>query len=127
MLKIIDIHLSASAAGEYVVLQNQGLTTVSLKGWAVCSNAYFDGSPLDAAHEMYIFTDDIPIKPYMRIVLFTGEGDPGWCPTVDGKYAYLVYWGKRNPIWSRAGYVHLLQVSTSRKVVQPEEAGLARV
>src|ERR1044071_5792751 len=43
MLKIIDVHASASAGGEYVVLQNEGLTTVNLRGWALCTQRYLNG------------------------------------------------------------------------------------
>jgi hypothetical protein len=122
MLKIIDIHLSSSVSGEYVVLQNQGITTVSLRGWALCSDAYLGGDPAAAAREMFIFTEDVSIKPYTRVVLFSGAGEPGWCPTVDGKQAYLVYWGRREPAWSRTASLHLLHLASSRRIVQPDAA-----
>src|SRR5579871_1020784 len=91
MLKIVEVHASEGAQGEYIVLQNTGLITVSLRGWALCTDAYLDGDAARIADEMYIFRDDIPIKPYMRVVLFTGSGQDGWVPTVDGKQAYCAY------------------------------------
>src|ERR1051325_4170203 len=108
MLKIIDLHPSPSAQGEYVVLQNHGLSTVSLRGWAVCTDSYFSGDSAAASQGMFIFADDVPIKPYTRVVLFTGEGQPGWCPTVDGKQAYLVYWNRHAPVWSSDEHLHLI-------------------
>ena len=126
MLKIVDIHVSPSAAGEYVVLQNQGLTTVSLRGWALCTDAWLGGDPEAAAREMYLFADGVPIKPYTRVVLFTGAGETGWCPTTDGKTAYLVYWGRPEPVWSRVENLHLVHLASSRKVVPPAEAVIAR-
>ncbi len=122
MFKIVDIHLSETACGEYVVLQNQGITTLSLRGWVLCSDAYLEGDPQSAAREMYIFTDDVPIKPYTRVVLFTGSGEAGWHPTVDGKAAYLLYWNRPTPLWSRAEHLHLLHLAATRKIVAPVEA-----
>ena len=119
MLKIIDVHASASAGGEYVVLQNEGLTTVNLRGWALCTQRYLNGDL--NADETFIFTDDVLIKPFVRVVLFTGEGEPGFCPTNDGKTAYLVYWNRPFPVWSRAAQLHLLHVAASRRVVNPLE------
>ena len=52
--------------------------TVSLRGWALCTDAYLYGDTAQVAEEMYIFRADIPIKPYTRVVLFTGEGTDGW-------------------------------------------------
>ena len=122
MLKIVDIHLSPSAAGEYIVLQNQGLTTLPLRGWALCTDAWLGGDPDAAARGMYLFADDVPIKPYTRVVLFTGEGETGWCPTTDGKHAYVVYWGRPEPVWSHEENLHLVHIASSRKVVLPAEA-----
>ena len=124
MLKIIDVHPSPNAAGEYVVLQNQGLTTISLRGWALCTDAYFSGDPDAVTRGLYVFTQEEAIKPYTRVVLFTGDGDAGWYSTTDGKQAFLVYWDRPCPVWSRACHLHLIHVAGTRKVVQPEEAGL---
>ena len=124
MLKIVEIHLSKSVTGEYVVLQNQGLTTVGLRGWALTSDAYLNGDMDLAGPQTCIFTDDVQIKPYTRVVLFTGCGEGGWHPTIDGKFAYLFYWCRRECIWSHVQHVHLLHLAASRKVVQPEDAGL---
>jgi hypothetical protein len=127
MLKIVDVHLAARAGGEYIVLQNHGLTTISLRGWAVCTNAYLDHSAESAYRSMYVFREEICIKPYQRVVLFTGEGEDSWQPTTDGKSCYVCYWGKRDRVWMDAESVHLLHVACSRKVVMPEEAGMPTI
>ncbi len=118
MLKIVEVHPSLSVAGEYVVLQNTGLTSVSLRGWALCTQTYLGGDAALAGRDMYIFTHDIYIKPYGRVVLFTQSGECGWYPTNDGKSAFVVYWGRSERIWSCAEQVHLLQLAASRRVVQ---------
>ncbi|HZP83566.1 MAG TPA: hypothetical protein VFB21_18115 [Chthonomonadaceae bacterium] len=125
MLKIVEIHTSASAQGEYVVLQNQGLVTLSLRGWALCTDAYLEGDPGQIADQMYIFRDDIAVKPYTRVVLFTGGGVDGWQPTTDGRQAYCAYWGRRERIWTHAAHLHVLHLLTSRKVVAPVPAAVA--
>lgn len=125
MLKIVEIHVAESPRGEYIVVQNQGLTTVTLRGWALCSDGYLSGDPSRAAQDMYIFTQDEQIKPYTRVVLFTGPGQSGWWPTNDGKHAYLVYWGREAPVWDATHYVHLLRLSTSRKVVTRMDLSVA--
>ncbi|MBM3494693.1 MAG: lamin tail domain-containing protein [Armatimonadetes bacterium] len=122
MLKIVDVHLSESVNGEYVVLQNHGLTTISLHGWLVTTDAYTAGNPVDAAEDMYAFAGDILIKPYARVVLFTGPGTDGWRPTTDGKWAYVAYWGRSRRVWSNASRVVLLQPACSRKIGVAVEA-----
>ena len=119
MLKIVDVHSSIGAQGEYVVLQNTGLITISLRGWALCTDAYLEGDAGRVAKEMYIFREDIPVRPYTRVVLFTGYGKDDWLPTIDGKQAYCAYWGRSECIWSEAGHVHVLQMATTRRVVPP--------
>jgi hypothetical protein len=119
MLKIVDVHLSSSPQGEYVVLQNQGLQTISLRGWAVVTDKWFWGEPVSAAPETYVFCRDVPIRPYARVVLFTGAGEEGWCPTTDGKHAYLVYWGRAASAWRDTECLHLVHVASSKRTASP--------
>ena len=108
MLKIVELHASPNAGGEYVVLQNHGLSTLSLRGWALCGGSYLTGDAEAAAREMYIFREDTPIKPYGRVVLFTGQGEDGWYQTIDGKQAFLAYWRRSRAVWAVAGAVWLM-------------------
>lgn len=119
MLKVVDVHLSDEVRGEYLVLQNQGLVTVTLRGWAVCTEAFLSGDLGQVADALYIFREEIGVKPYTKIVLFTGEGEDGWVPTTDGRQAYCAYWGRSQRIWSEAQRVHLLHLAGSRPVVAP--------
>jgi hypothetical protein len=121
MLRIVEVHAGQSVSGEYIVLQNQGLTTQSLRGWVLCADSYLHGDPAAVLDAMFIFTQDVPIKPYMRVVLFTGRGESGWYSTVDGKRAYVVYWGRTEKVWSAAGVVHLLQPASSQRIVHLSE------
>ncbi len=118
MLKIIEIHTATNTQSEYVVLQNQGLMTVSLRGWALCTDAYLEGEPTEIAEQMYIFREEVNIKPYTRVVLFTGSGADEWMPTVDGKQAYCAYWNRPERLWTSAAHVHLLHLQSS-KIVFP--------
>jgi hypothetical protein len=119
MLKIVEVHPTQRAQGEYVVLQNVGLVNVNLRGWALCTDAFLEADNHRLAQEMYIFRDDVQIKPYARVVLFTGVGDNEWMPTIDGKHAYCAYWGRSEPVWTDAGNVHVLHMLTTRRVVLP--------
>lgn len=116
MLKIVDIHPSATVSGEYVVLQNQGLTTISLRGWVLATEGYVSEDPGSRTDGMYVFLDDVQIRPYARVVLFTGPGENGWYPTTDGKPAYVAYWGRTTRVWSVASRLVLLQPICSRRL-----------
>lgn len=126
MLKIVELHPGDTPGKEYVVLQNLGISTVSLKGWALTGDSWLSGNAVKMAQDIYIFTEDAAIKPYTRVVLFTGRGEDGWTPTTDGKHAFLVYWNRNEAVWSKCAYVHLLQVAASRKVVKTDEISYSR-
>ena len=117
MLKIIEVHPASGVGGEYVVLQNQGLVTVSLRGWALCTDVYLLDDATQVANEMYVFREDVAIKPYTRVVLFTGDGESEWVPTTDGKQAYCAYWGRSERIWTHATNIHVLHIAASRRIV----------
>ena len=116
MLKIVEIHAANGVQSEYIVLQNTGLVTVSLRGWALCSDAFLDGDTAQIAEEMYIFREDVPIRPYTRVVLFTGTGEDGWVPTIDGRQAYCAYWGRQEHFWTHTPNVNVLHLLASRRI-----------
>ena len=117
MLRIVEVHPAQRAQGEYVVLQNIGLVNVNLRGWALCTDAYLEADNSRVAEEMYIFRDDVQIKPYARVVLFTGVGENEWMPTIDGKQAYCAYWGRAQRVWTNSTNVHVLHMLTTSRVV----------
>jgi hypothetical protein len=117
MLKIIELRASLNPQSEYIVLENQGLNSVSLRGYALCTDAFLCAESSRLAEEMFIFQEDICLKPFMRVVLLTGEGESGWMPTVDGKQAYCIYWNRGSSVWTKARDVHVLHIAASRRVV----------
>ena len=121
MLKIVEIHISEGVSGEYIVLQNQGLVTVTLRGWAVVTEAYLeseDVSGREIAEKLYVFRMAEEIKPYTHVVLFTGSGKDGWVPTNDGRLAYCAYWGKSACVWNDAKNIHILQLSQTKPIAK---------
>ncbi len=119
MLKILELHPSQNPQGEYVVLENQGLVTINLKGYALCSEAFLQGEKRQLADEMYVFREEIPVKPFQRVVLFSGDGEDCWVPTIDGKQAYCAYWHRDNGMWSHTQQLLVLQIAASRRTSTP--------
>ncbi len=118
MLRIAEIKHSQSVRGEYIVLQNTGLVAINLRGWAVCSEALMDGTIRDIAASLYVFQTDAVVKPYTKVVLFTGSGEDGWRETTDGRQAYCAYWNRETPVWHGARAVNVLHVAGTRSVVE---------
>ena len=116
MLKIIDIQVSGTAAGEWVVLQNQGMTAVNLRGFVICGDNYLNGNAESAAKQMFIFTADESVKPGVRAVLLSTHGVDGWQPTIDGGSAYVAYANRAESLWSHADELHLLQPISTRRI-----------
>jgi hypothetical protein len=121
MLKIVDVHPCHVPEGEYIVLQNKGTLTVPLRGCALCADSYLSADPHSAMREMYIFREDDFIKPYGRVVLFTGYGEDGWQPTTDGRRCYVAYWRRDDCVWSRCENVHLLRIESTHRVVDARQ------
>ena len=126
MLKIVEIHSAITVQNEYIVLQNQGVVTVNLKGWAVCTDAYLLENELFMKSGMYVFRMSEEVKPYTHVVLFTGAGESGWVPTNDGRLAYCAYWGNSERVWSVAKNINVLQLVSSRPVVEPQPSSLTK-
>lgn len=118
MLRVVDVHPAEGAQGEYIVLQNLGIVSVSLRGWALCTDAFLTGDSARVAEEMYIFREDIPVKPYTRVVLFTGKGEDAWVPTVDGQQAYCAYWQRDRGVWTDASQIHILHIAGTKSLLQ---------
>lgn len=116
MLRVVEVHPSSSINGEYVVLQNIGVVSVSLRGWALCTDAYLTGDASRVAEEMYVFRAEISVRPHTRIVLFTGQGQDGWVPTTDGQQAYCAYWQRSECVWNHAHQIHILHIAGTRTV-----------
>lgn len=118
MLRIAEIKLSQSVRGEYIVLQNTGLVAINLRGWGLCSEALMDGSIGEIMGSLYVFQTDAVVKPYTKVVLFTGSGEDGWRETVDGRQAFCAYWNRDKPVWNATRSVHVLHVAGSRAIIE---------
>lgn len=116
MLKIIDLHASTHVQGEYIVLENQGLNSLNLKGYVLCTESLLTSNLQRLPEEIFVFQEEIYLKPFMRVVLFTGRGENSWVPTVDGKQAYCVYWNRGSSVWNQHSDVHLLHIAATRHV-----------
>lgn len=116
MLKILELHPTSNSQGEYVVMENQGLVTINLKGYALCSEAFLMGDGGRLADEMYVFRDEVAVKPFQRVVLFTGFGENSWLPTIDGKQAYCAYWNRPSGMWNRSSDLLVLHIAASRHI-----------
>jgi hypothetical protein len=116
MLRIIDIQVSGSAAGEWVVIQNHGMIAVNLRGFMVCGDSYLSGNPESAAQQMFIFTADETIKPGARVALLSSYGKDGWQPTNEGGTAFVAYANRAESLWSHADKLHLLQPISSHSI-----------
>lgn len=119
MLKVVEIHTSEFADSEYIVLQNQGVVTTALRGWVVATESLLEcpeESPVHFSQKMYVFRMEADIKPHTHVVLFTGQGEDGWVPTNDGRLAYCAYWGKTERVWSEAQNIHMLQLSSTKRI-----------
>lgn len=124
MLKIIEVHPALRPEAEYVVLQNEGLVSLALCGWALCSETVFDSDSRGWSSSFYMFDQDANIRPYTRVVLFTGSGEDGWAPTIDGKQAFLAHWNRQQSVWKHAQTIHIMRITGSRRVIHLNEATL---
>lgn len=122
MLRIVEISPASQGRGGYVVLQNCGPVSIELRGWALCSDAYFAEDTHELTNQIYVFRAEVSILPYTRVVLFCGAGKEGWLDTVDGRKAYCAYWNTPNPIWQPGAKIHLLHLHATHKVPSQEAA-----
>ena len=109
MLKIIDIQVSGTATGEWVVIQNHGMTPLNLRGWIILGESYLSAQPESAARQMFVFREEANIKPGVRVVALSSHGKDGWYPTAEGGTAYVAYANRSDSLWSQADTLHLLQ------------------
>ena len=112
MLRLVGVQRHDSPLKEFVLLQNQGSMRVNLKGHLVRSESAFDGAHVcEVAHP---FNDDVYIAPGLYVVLYSGDGAPGWRKTKDGLTVYHAFMESDVPIWSRCSLpLHLLNTQHS--------------
>lgn len=107
MLRIIGIQRDEDPAREFVLLQNQGVLRVPLRGHVVADEASLVGD----RERLFSFSDEEQIPAGCYALLVTGSGINGWRRSADGSHIYHVYWNKPESVWAKdSGIVHLLNV-----------------
>ena|SRR5438477_12336107 len=108
MLRIIGIQRSDDAQGEFVLLHNQGILKVQLRGHMVADEEGLLNLDPD---RMFSFTDEELIPAGCYVILVSGEGIGGWRKSADGSHIYHVYWNRRTPAWAdEESPMHLLNI-----------------
>jgi hypothetical protein len=107
VIRIVGLQRNESSTQEFVLLQNQGLLRLSLRGHLVlCDEAIEESNLAIGAHA---FSDDVLIPPGMYVLLFTGRGTPRWSRTRDGALVYYAFMNRDSAVWDRwSGPVHIL-------------------
>jgi len=107
MLRIVGLQRNEDPDREFVLLQNQGGLRVRLRGHVLLSERGVDLGNLAAS--AFVFADDVYIPAGLYVIVRTGCGKAHWAKTRDGTYAYQVFIGRTEPLWSRLrGPVHVL-------------------
>ena len=119
MLRIVGVQRSGEPETEFVLLQNQGIFRVCLRGHLVADeDAFLDGGRMDW-DRTFAFGDDVSIPPKAYVMLVTGYGDDGWGKSKDGSQVYYKFWQRGEVVWSLSNRpLHVLGVLHS-KVVRP--------
>jgi competence protein ComEC len=84
---------------EYIVLRNDGETSLDLSGWTV----------RDEADHTYTFPDGFTLAPGDSVTLHTGSGTDSETD---------LYWGAGSPIWNNAGDTIIITNSTGTVVIE---------
>jgi hypothetical protein len=106
MIRVIGIQRAETAEQEFVLLQNQGSMRASLRGHVLLSErALVEGG---RGPELHAFNDEAMIPAGMYVILGTGLGIPRWGRTKEGGLIYYAYMGRRDPVWTELGPLHLL-------------------
>lgn len=106
MVRIVGVQRSGEAAGEFLLLQNQGAMRVRLMGHWVAS----DELTRNGAGSGHLFTDDVWIGPGQFIVLHSKCGQSRWTTARDGAQVYTAYAGSPTPLWLRDDPIHVLSI-----------------
>ncbi len=100
MLRIVGVQRSQEPNEEFVLLQNQGVLKVNLKGHLLAPECAFDCNGSFSSETVFAFHDDIIIPPKVFVMLVTGTGDDGWTKSKDGSLIYCKFWQKNRTVWS---------------------------
>jgi hypothetical protein len=115
MLKIVGIQRGQSAAEELVLLQNQGVLKVTLRGHAILDEIALEEGLYYEPCRVHVFQEDVRIPAGCYVLLVTGNGENGWFKSADGSLIYVTHRGLPTPVWSSSTTLHLLAPTHCRK------------
>lgn len=108
MLRIVEVQRSEEPQSEYLLLQNQGVLKIGLRGHMIANE---DAIGRGGAETTFAFTDDIQVPAACWVLLITGCGTNGWHRDPDSKPVYCVFWNRDRSVWNyEHGPIHLLNV-----------------
>jgi hypothetical protein len=114
MLRIVGVQRSEDPGEEFVLLKNQGVLKLHLRGHMVAAEAAF--GPGSAHRELIsVFSQDEVIPPGAYVMLVTGEGQDSWGRSGDGSPVYYAFWNRKYSAWDQeTGPIHVLGVLHSK-------------
>lgn len=113
MLRIAGIQRNTDPDQEFVLLKNQGLLKINLRGHMIADENAFSSACL---HEkVFVFSEEVILPPGAYAMVVTGKGENGWGRSADGSLVYYAFWGKKHPVWTdEASPIHVLGVLHSK-------------
>lgn len=98
MIRIVGVERSMDPLKEAVLMQNQGVMRVNLKGHALLASCA-EGSCAwgSTAH---VFTEDVELPAGTFVWVVTGEASSGWSRTRDGHHVYRTSLHRDESVWS---------------------------
>lgn len=111
MLRIVGVQSGDEACDEFVLLQNQGVLKIHLRGTILTDEFALCGGEGFSRDRMFVFSDDVVVPPSAYVMVVTGPGRDGWSRSRDGSPVYFAYWNRSKPVWSQASApLHVLGV-----------------
>ncbi|MES1228381.1 MAG: hypothetical protein ABUL72_06890 [Armatimonadota bacterium] len=105
MVRIVGVQRSDEVGQEFVLLQNQGSMRVSMKGYALVTEAAFSGEEAP----MCLLTEEVDLHPGMYMLVRSCIGPARWTKCGEGAPVYYAYLGRTKPLWGAShSPVHLL-------------------
>lgn len=115
MLRIVGVERNEDPQREFVLLHNQGVFKINLRGHLLLDDSAFLDSGEIVLDRAYAFSEEVCIPPSCYVMLVTGRGENRWRKSADGSLVYTVFWGKSRSVWlHREGPLHLLGVTHSQ-------------
>lgn len=107
MIRIVGVERSQDPYKEAVLMQNQGVMRVNLKGHALLAASDEQGDLREGF--AYVFTEDVELPAGTYVWVLTAGAQTGWFRTKEGYHVYRTSLRKLEPVWSSdSSALHLL-------------------